>query len=913
VSDFVERFAAVAGERGETPAVIAGGAPVISYRDLWRRARGIAGVLAAAGAARVGLRLHRSEGFLSAVLGTWAAGAAFAPIDLDTPAPRLAKMAARAGIDTWIGPAEVAAWAEKPAIDGVRGAAPGDLAYLIFTSGSSGAPKAVEIEHRGLLCVLDQQIEAFAVTSRSRVGWMLAPWFDASISDFGTALLAGAAIVIEDPWPLAPGLLERLGERRVSHIDLPPSLLGYLDPAAAPPSLETIVIGGEVCDPAAIRRWADRVRLINVYGPTEATICTSLIRCDRGWERPLIGPPIDGIEYRVIDGELAIAGLGLARGYAGDPALTGERFVGSGSDRIYRTGDAVADGPGGLAFAGRRDRQVKVGGRLVAPEEIEAAARRRGAREVAVVAARRGGRVQLFGFVAGGAAAEARAAVGDALPAWMVPARWEEIEALPRTPSGKVDLAALAARAGRGGGEPAAPLAAMSERERAIAELWEAVTGVRPSDPATRFSAAGGDSLAAVALLAAAETRGLELDAAAVSGDATVREMAAAAGYRRSTAWLRRDAAWPAADAAVLAAARRRSPPPPGRRILVTGATGFLGRALVPALLADSNIEVLGLARGRSAWPPPGGQRLRWLRGDVAAPRFGLEPDRWRQLADEIDAVVHLAAAVDLISGYEALRPVNVEGAREAVRLAATGRPKRLQLASSLVVFVAAGRRGRCLEADRLEADETLAGGYAQSKWAAEIVVREAALPGTQIIRLGLLVPPAAGGAFPETDWLRLVVRGIHRLGAVPRGAGLAVDMTPVDYAAGAMAALVRAPGGAATYHLANRRSATIEDLVAAIERRAGPLQRCPPEEWLAAADRADGGAEPEVAAALLGLVRAAGEGERLARLRGFDLFAATGCRFDDREAAAALAGSGLACPPPTAALLDRYVGAILS
>ena len=121
-------------------------------------------------------------------------------------------------------------------------------------------------------------------------------------------------------------------ERTITHADLPPSLLALLSPRDAPASLETIVIGGEVCPPAAVRAWASRVRLVSVYGPTEATVCTSLCICDPAWQRPLIGQPIPGVELAILDeagnpvepatpGELYIGGAGVALGYVDRPAL----------------------------------------------------------------------------------------------------------------------------------------------------------------------------------------------------------------------------------------------------------------------------------------------------------------------------------------------------------------------------------------------------------------------------------------------------------------------------------------------------------------------------------------------------------------------------------------------------------------
>lgn len=173
-----------------------------------------------------------------------------------------------------------------------------------------------------------------------------------------------------------------MAKRRITHIDLPPSVLSLLDATACPPLLRTIIIGGEVCPPEVVRQWAKRVRVVNVYGPTEATVCTSLGVCDpETWSRPLLGQPLAGITYRVLDedlapvetGQLFIGGVGLARGYRRQPELTATKFITQSGERLYATGDRVILQPDGeYEFLGRIDRQFKRRGQLVEPEEIEA-------------------------------------------------------------------------------------------------------------------------------------------------------------------------------------------------------------------------------------------------------------------------------------------------------------------------------------------------------------------------------------------------------------------------------------------------------------------------------------------------------------------------------------------------------------
>ena len=188
--------------------------------------------------------------------------------------------------------------------------------------------------------MLEQQIKAIGLSSDSKSLFLLSPSFDASVSDFGTALLAGAALCIESDLEqrgrlnaLPEKILQVIAERGISYVDLPPSLLAMINPDECPSCLQTILIGGEVADAEMVRQWSDRVRLVNVYGPTEATVCTSFSICNTNWDRPLIGMPLDGVVYeidvskhrqkvnasdqglQVERGELLIGGLCLATGY----------------------------------------------------------------------------------------------------------------------------------------------------------------------------------------------------------------------------------------------------------------------------------------------------------------------------------------------------------------------------------------------------------------------------------------------------------------------------------------------------------------------------------------------------------------------------------------------------------------------
>lgn len=960
---------------------------VLSYGDLDQRARRLAGQMQAAGVGRetvVALAVPKSADYLVGMLATWYAGGAFLPLDPTLPAERQAFMVKDADarliytredvagslasfplprIRPWVG--EAAKGESDAETFPVRA---DDLAYVIYTSGSTGTPKGVMVPHRGILNLIDGQIPAFGLRPGCRVLWYLSPSFDASVSDIGTALLSGATLCIEPGSPVdtASDLLRVLTRRRITHLDLPPALLTLLNPEQAPACLETLVIGGEPCPPEVVRRWARRCRVVNVYGPTEATVCASLCPCDPAtWCRPLIGAPLPNVTFQVLDdslcpvapgepGELFIGGIGLARGYVNRPELTAARFLMVGRERLYRTGDRVIRHPdGALEFLGRTDRQVKVRGLLVAPEEVEARLLEHpGVRQAAVVKrAIGGGREGLVAFIAptqpGPTERDLRSHLRASLPAWMEPQLFHFLARLPVTRTGKTDHAALLgietaplAAVERTGVRPAEPL---TPRQAQLVEIWEEVLGQPGIGLDDDFFERGGDSLAVLRAAALAEARGLELSPAQLIRDRTLAAITRTNGSATPETWggmatralrdevrdcLRRLALEDRAYA--LATARSCASP---RTILLTGATGFLGSRLLCELLMRTKAHIFclvraegegeGLARISAAverhglpLTPADRKRVVSLCGDLAHPHLGLNASTWKSLCEAVETIYHCGAWVNVVHSYAQLRPVNLEGTAEVLRLISRGRPKQLHYASTLSVFVSTDRNtGRMEEGDDLTATEWVYGGYGQTKWAAEhlVCVAQPYLGGATLYRLGLITGDTKSGYAPERDQMGLFIRGLARLGCVPAEirADLRVDITPVDYAAAAMAHLSlqgTGPAGLSTFHIAHPRGAYVGELIDAVRAAGVDLEPVGESEWRERVARRANAAGAEAAStAFLSLCRSAAGDTAFARQRTLDLFQATGARFAMENTRAGLAGSGLRCPDVTPELLLLY------
>ncbi|WP_327191154.1 non-ribosomal peptide synthetase [Streptomyces xinghaiensis] len=549
----------------------------LSYAQLNSRANRLARSLVAAGIGPesvVALALPRSIELITAMLAVSKAGGAYLPLDPEHPAERIAFMCADAS------PACVVVGEQSPArlpgdlprvvLDGRPGThvdpgPAGDLtdsdrlapllpdhpAYVIYTSGSTGRPKGVVVTHAGVASLAFAQIARLAVDGHSRVLQFASPSFDAAFSEVSMALLSGAALVLARADQLVPGvaLTELSAKHALTHVTLPPAVLGVMRLGELPANL-TINVAGEACQAEAVATWSPGRRMFNAYGPTEGTVCATMSEPLSGTGTPPIGRPIDNMRVLVLDsalhpappgveGELYLAGPGLARGYLGRPSLTGQRFLACPAgvarvpgERMYRTGDLVrwrTDGQ--LEFLGRADDQVKIRGFRIEPGEIESVlARDSAVREVAVVAREDvPGERRLIAYAVPHEGrtidpAVTRRSAGEVLPRHMVPAAVVVLDRLPLTPNGKLDRRQLPAATVAG---TAASRAPRSPREEILCGLFADVTGAAKVHIDDHFFDLGGHSLLATRLVARIRTAfGVDLTVRDVFGAPTVAELA---------------------------------------------------------------------------------------------------------------------------------------------------------------------------------------------------------------------------------------------------------------------------------------------------------------------------------------------------------------------------------------------------
>ncbi|MFK0294873.1 amino acid adenylation domain-containing protein [Streptomyces sp. NPDC090442] len=546
----LDRQAAV---RPDAPAVI-GADRTLTFGELDRRANQIAHRLRELGAAPntlVAVVMHKGWQQVAAVLGVVRAGAAYLPVDAALPPARIERLIAagnagvalvQPGVTPPAGATVVTVpqqpWTDVP--DGpvdVPDTTPDDLAYVIFTSGSTGAPKGVMTSHRAAVNTLDDIRGRFGAGPAERVLGLSSLSFDLSVYDVFGVLGGGGAVVLPAPDESRdPGRWAELaGAHGVTLWNTVPALLELLVEhcerygAALPATMRTVLLSGDWIPLALPGRFravsAGRPELTSLGGATEAAIWSihhPIGDVDPAWRSIPYGTPLRNQTFHVlgpgltpkpdhVPGELYIGGLGVARGYWGDPERTAERFLchPHTGERLYRTGDLGRYLPDGtVEFLGRDDFQVKIGGHRIELGEIEVVLGGHPKVRSAVVVARDGRWLIAYVVPQGHSAPTAdelhRHAAAE-LPPYMVPSAFVTLDRLPLTANGKLDRSALPAPAAAAEGRetPVTPV------EEGLARAWAAVLPVERFGRHDNFFALGGDSLLGVRAVAKAAEHGL--------------------------------------------------------------------------------------------------------------------------------------------------------------------------------------------------------------------------------------------------------------------------------------------------------------------------------------------------------------------------------------------------------------------
>ena len=531
-----ELFEAAVARTPQRTAVVCDG-EALTYAELDARANRLAHRLKARSGVSevVGLCTKRDFDLVVGVLGILKAGNAYLPLDPNYPPERLSfylrdsgatvlmtqehllDRVPHQGIEVLCLDQDAGELAQFPDSHVESGAAPDDVAYLIYTSGSTGQPKGVVVEHRSVVNLVSWARDAFTERERDRTLASTSLCFDVSVFELFTALCWSTTVVlVPDATALArPHSLE------VTLVNAVPSVIGeLLASARLPESVLAIALAGEAVTPTVARvchEAAPNARVINVYGPTEATVYATSAVVPRDATSVTIGLPLWNMSAYVLDhrlqpvpvgviGELFVGGVGVARGYHKRPDLTTERFVpdpfsGDGHGRLYRTGDRarrLTDGD--IEFLGRTDHQVKVRGFRIEPGEVEVALVAHPQVRQAVVTAREdaAGDQRLVAYIVADqpipTTSELHAHVARSLPQHMVPSVFVFLDAIPLTVNGKTDHKALPAPALRR--DLAVELVKpRNPTEEVIAAIWTELLGIDDVGMHDDFFELGGHSL----------------------------------------------------------------------------------------------------------------------------------------------------------------------------------------------------------------------------------------------------------------------------------------------------------------------------------------------------------------------------------------------------------------------------------
>jgi len=875
-----DRFAAVAEANPDAPAVIFEGRRT-SFAELaiWSD-RIASGLLQRVDpGARVGLGMAKSDTLVATVLGILKAGCAYVPLDPSYPPDRLRFFVENAAVRhvaadadsrralsdmglgdlDWFDPDADAAPQPGP----LPTVAPEAMAYIIHTSGSTGQPKGVMIEHHSVSHLAAGLAETMVLDEGSVFAQIASLNFDASVLEMFPALLNGRTVaMVPETARKDPALLHAcVRDMGVTHTMMSPVLLQQL-PREPWPALRMLGFGGDVIDQPTADFWSRQTRFVSLYGPTEATVMASMGQVMPDGNARIIGKPLPGYRTYLLDqdrqpvpqgtvGEICIGGDGLARGYLNRDDLTLDRFVldpfaGSPYARMYLTGDLgrfLADGT--IEFFGRNDAQVKVRGFRIELGEIEASlAGFPNLKQVVCAAKGSGDGRYLAAYYIADADLDddaLRAHAAEFLPDYMIPAFFVRLSALPASPSGKVDRKALPEVSGKTSRNPP-----HDGLERRIADIWEDLLRYRGIDRDDSFFSVGGNSLLVVRMQAEVEQRlGLSFSV----GDFYKAPTIAALADGRQVDFIAQAVADAEAPLAVPEPVAPAGPTTAPDHVLLTGAHGFLGIFLLDALtrrcarvtcLLRVRDEAEGLAALRNkateAGVDPDFGRVQVVCGDLAEPSLDLAQADHDRLAEQIDAIVHCGAFVHHLYSYGTMKAVNVGGTEALLALALSG-PRRKPFCYVSTQTVGASLAGvERVHEDVLGDPPAIDNGYILTKWVAEQRIARAArdhgLPAV-IARPGNITGSSRTGySNYANNHFWLFTQGCLQLGAYPDIA-MPIEMMPVDTLAEAIAGLATAPReGLLVANLSNPDALTLKDFFARLAAAGHTATAEPATTW---------------------------------------------------------------------------------
>jgi myxalamid-type nonribosomal peptide synthetase MxaA len=761
-----------------------------------------------------------------------------------------------------------------------------NLAYLIYTSGSTGTPKGVLVSHEGLVNLTQDKIKTCQVRGDSRILQFFSLSFDASIPEIVMALGSGAALYLGTLTDLLPGepLTQFLHQNAITHITLPPSALAVL-PTTKLPDLQMVLVGGEAPSPELISQWSQGRIFINAYGPTETTVNASMVECGNGKGLlPTVRPAANKQLYILdanlqpvaigVPGELHIAGVGLARGYLNRPQKTAETFIPNpfGDElgkRLYKTGDlACYLSDGRIQLLGRLDHQVKVRGFRIEPGEIEAQLNQHPEVQESIVIVRedRVGDQQLVAYLVNPERSlkisDLHRFIANKLPKYMIPSGFVILDRLPLNSNGKVDRFALPKPDAARSQLAVEFVAPRNSTEQVLSQIFAEVLEIDQVGVYDNFFELGGHSLLITKLISLLLTRfDVEVSVIDLFEDPTVEGLAkrianiksldldVSNSDRQELVLLRADAVLDDSIQPESSLTQLNTPP---ENIFLTGATGFVGAFLLQELLQQTSARIYCLVRANTMelaqdklenclksyllWQETFKLKIIPVLGDLSQPLLGLSETKFQEFSSHIDVIYHNGARVHHALPYGVLKDTNVIGTQEVLRLACQTKAKPIHFISASSVFSAREESGVTIirEADSIDRGGIPSGGYNQSKWVAEKLVKAAGDRGltVSIYRIGRIWGHSQTGVFNVNDYLYRLIIGCVELGSIP-DVELIENIIPVDYASQAIIHLSQQQdSGGKAFHLTHPESVSTNLFFAKLRSLGYQISQITYERW---------------------------------------------------------------------------------
>ncbi len=760
---------------------------------------------------------------------------------------------------------------------------PSAPAYIMFTSGSTGTPKGVKVGHEAIIRLV-KSTDYIAINAHHRIALSAPLAFDAATFSVWGAFLNGATLVILSQHIQldSQSLKSVIQTHGIDTLWLTARLFDrhVCEDISLFVGLKNLLVGGDVVSPASVTLLAQSqikppINVLNGYGPTENTTFSTVypINLEACYKNIPIGKPIRFSSVYVVDndlhplpplcmGEIVVGGVGLSLGYTQTPARP--RFISTQQtplhalehgDRVYRTGDYGMCLPdGNVKFFNRKDHEVKIRGHRINVATVEdTVSAVPGVLHCGILSIKVQWDEYLLAMItiinhANGASilAAIKKHLNVHLPQYAHPTRYHIVEEIPLTQNGKIDRHALQALHKRSQSLVSADVScSKTDKSSRLIALWKQLLQRNDIEDHTHFFDAGGHSLSVMTLISRVKQHfSVEVNLSKFLENPTVSAMLqliiqkptaiACASFSSINKDIHLEI--PENTAAFTNA---------HRGTLLTGASGFLGKYLLRALLRKSDGPLFTLVRDPHSiakinaflqqhehWNSGTIDSVRYVIGDLTQPKLGLTQNAYRMICHHVDTIYHAAAQVNHVYAYSQLRQANVRSTDHLLRLMRTGIPKQLHYISSLSALPSKRDNEEALPTDP-NAVSSLADGYSQTKWASEFIIARAIKKkySVHVYRPGWILGDTRTGYCPTANHLIALVKSCVQLGVAPDWK-TRIRFLPVDFMAEAIVTLGR-DCHSHVYNLTNLHHVSWQSLIHLLNNRGYPIKIIPIRHWL--------------------------------------------------------------------------------